>query len=74
MLVHGRRCPIVGNISMDLTTLDVTEVSGCRIGDEVVIFGEQAGDRLCVDDLAKWAGTINYEIVTNVSRRVPRFY
>lgn len=74
MLVQGKRCPIVGNISMDLTTVDVTDVAECRIGDEVVIIGEQAGEKVSADDVASWAGTINYEIVTNVSRRVPRFY
>lgn len=73
-LVHGKRCPIVGNISMDLTTLDVTDIDDCQIGDEVNIFGEQAGSSVSVDEVASWAGTINYEIVTNVSRRVPRFY
>jgi alanine racemase len=74
MLVRGKRCPIVGNISMDLTTLDVTDVAECQKGDEAVIFGEQESGCISVDEVASWAGTINYEIVTNVSRRVPRFY
>lgn len=74
MLVRGKRCQIVGNISMDLTTIDVTDLLECRIGDEVVVLGEQGDDRITADDLAKWANTINYEIVTNISRRVPRFY
>ncbi|MBN1656722.1 MAG: alanine racemase [Deltaproteobacteria bacterium] len=74
VLVRGRRCPIIGNISMDLTTVDVTDVKGCQLGDEAVIFGEQEGQSLSVDEVASWAGTINYEIVTSISKRVPRFY
>lgn len=74
MLVHGVACPIVGNVSMDLTTLDVTDVPASRVGDEVVVLGEQGGSYAKVEDLARAAGTIAYEVLTNVSRRVPRFY
>jgi alanine racemase len=74
MLVHGVRVPIVGNVSMDLTTLDVTDVPGVTVGDEVVLLGAQGEAVIGAEDLARAAGTIPYEVLTNVSRRVPRFY
>jgi alanine racemase len=74
MLVGGGRCAIVGNVSMDLTTLDVTGVPDAAVGTEVVVLGEQGGERIGAEDVAEWAGTIPYEVLTNVSRRVPRFY
>jgi alanine racemase len=74
MLVRGRRVPVIGNVSMDLTTLDVTDIPGVGLGDEVVLLGETEGDRLGAEDLARATGTIAYEVLTNVSRRVPRFY
>jgi len=74
MLVRGRLCPIVGNVSMDLTTLDVTDVPGVAVSDEVVVMGEQEGARIGPHDLAGAASTIGYEVLTNVSRRVPRVY
>jgi alanine racemase len=74
MLVRGARAPIIGNVSMDLTTLDVTDIPGVAIGEEVVLLGTQGSETLGAEDLARAAGTIPYEILTNVSRRVPRFY
>jgi alanine racemase len=74
VLIRGVRCPIVGNIAMDLTTIDVSDVVGATIGDEALLLGEQGGAVLDARDLAKAAGTIPYEVLTNVSRRVPRVY
>ena len=74
VLIRGARCPIVGNIAMDLTTVDVSEVPGASIGDEALLLGEQDGAVLDARDLAKAAGTTPYEVLTNVSRRVPRVY
>ncbi len=74
VLIRGSRCPIVGNIAMDLTTVDVSEVAGVALGDEVLLLGEQEGAVLDAVDLAAAAGTIPYEVLTNVSRRVPRVY
>ena len=74
VLIRGARCPIVGNIAMDLTTIDVSGVPGVGIGDEALLLGEQDGAVLDARDLAKAAGTIPYEVLTNVSRRVPRVY
>lgn len=74
VLIHGVRCPIAGNISMDLTTVDVSHLPDVAIGDEALLLGEQNGASLDACDLAAAAGTIPYEVLTNVSRRVPRIY
>jgi alanine racemase len=74
MLISGTRCPIVGRISMDLTTLDVTDLPACAIGDEVMVIGAQGDARLTASDLASACGTIAYEVLTNISPRVPRVY
>ncbi|MBS1527899.1 MAG: bifunctional UDP-N-acetylmuramoyl-tripeptide:D-alanyl-D-alanine ligase/alanine racemase [Bacteroidetes bacterium] len=69
MLVRGKLVPTVGNISMDMCTLDVTDAD-VREGDEVIVFNEQ----LKIEELARQIGTIPYEILTNVSQRVKRVY
>jgi len=74
VLIRGVRCPIVGNIAMDLTTVDVSDAAGAKVGDEALLLGEQGGAVLDAGDLAAAAGTIPYEVLTNVSRRVPRVY
>lgn len=74
VLIHGVRCPIVGNIAMDLTTVDVSALPSVQIGDEALLLGEQDGEMLDACDLAEAARTIPYEVLTNVSRRVPRVY
>ncbi|HVS94961.1 MAG TPA: bifunctional UDP-N-acetylmuramoyl-tripeptide:D-alanyl-D-alanine ligase/alanine racemase [Puia sp.] len=70
MWVRGHLAPTIGTVSMDMTMIDVTHVPGVREGDEVVVFGKE----LSVNQLAKWAGTIPYEILTGVSARVKRIY
>ncbi|MFK8003489.1 MAG: alanine racemase [Polyangiales bacterium] len=74
VLVGGQRCPYVGRISMDLSHVDVTDVPGAKVGDEVVLLGGQGDEMLHARELAEAAGTIAYEIMTSISRRVPRFY
>ena len=69
MLLHGQRVPIVGRVCMDLTMLDV---GGLK--DEVVAFGHQGDGSVTADELAATLNTINYEIVTSISARVPRIY
>jgi alanine racemase len=71
-LVRGQRVPMVGRISMDLTILDVTDVDAVELGEEVVLIGEQATERVTAYDLADLAGTIPYEVLCNISARVPR--
>ena len=74
MLVAGQRAPIVGRVCMDLTLLDVGEVVGCTVGDEVVILGRQGEEEITADEMASTLDTINYEIVSTITNRVPRVY
>ncbi|CAB1063309.1 Alanine racemase (EC [Olavius sp. associated proteobacterium Delta 1] len=74
MLVHGKRVPIVGRVCMDLTMLDVGALKDVKIEDEVVVFGQQGDQALTADELASTLNTINYEIVTSITGRVPRVY
>jgi alanine racemase len=74
VLIRGCRAPVVGNVTMDLTMVDVTDVPGVCEGDEVTLFGPAGGECLPVEDLADEIGTISYELLCAVSRRVPRVY
>jgi alanine racemase len=74
LLVHGTAVPIVGRVAMDHVMLDVTDVGDVKARDEVVVIGAQAGATVTADDLARAAGTINYEVVTAIKPRVPRRY
>lgn len=74
VLLRGHRVPFAGRICMDLVMLDVTDVEAAREGDEVVLIGTQAGTTQSADDLAEACGTVNYEILTGIRRRVPRRY
>jgi alanine racemase len=71
VLVKGRRCPIVGRVTMDHIMIDVTGVPA-DVGDEVVLIGQQSDESISVTEWADWAGTIAYEIFTGLSKRVPR--
>jgi alanine racemase len=74
VLVGGRALPFAGRVCMDLIMLDVTDLPATREGDEVVMIGAQDGARQTADDVATAAGTISYEIVVGIRRRVPRRY
>lgn len=74
MLVCGRRAPIVGRVCMDLTMLDVGHIHPASVEDEVVIIGRQGEETLTANDLARGVGTINYEVVSAITARVPRIY
>ena len=74
MLVNGQRAPIIGRVCMDLTMLDVGHIDNVQMGDEVVIFGQQGNETLSVDEMAALLNTINYEIVSSITARVPRVY
>lgn len=69
MWVNGKQAPVTGNVCMDMTMLDVTGIAA-QEGDEVIVFGEQ----LPVAQVARWASTIPYEILTGISQRVKRVY
>ncbi len=72
-VVRGRRCPLVGRVTMDQSLVDVTPLKGgVELGDEVTIIGRQGDEEVTADELAAEMGTINYEIVTSIASRVPR--
>ena len=70
VLIHGKRAPIVGRVCMDQFAVDVTDIPDVKMGDTVTIFGPG----LSVDEVARAAQTINYEIICGISKRVPRVY
>ena len=72
MLIRGQRCPIVGRVSMDLTGVDVTDLPECVRGDEAVVLGHQGEARITAEELGERAGSISWEILTQISPRVPR--
>ncbi len=74
MLVSGSKAPVVGRVCMDLTMLDVGHIPDVQIEDEVVIFGRQGNSSLTVDEIASALKTINYEVVSTITDRVPRVY
>jgi len=74
MLVRGRRAPIVGRVCMDQTMLDVGHIPGVKLEDEVVIFGRQKNESITADEIAATLNTINYEIVSALTVRVPIIY
>jgi alanine racemase len=74
VLVRGRAAPIVGRISMDLMTVDVTDVPGISLGDEAVLIGQDGPSEIRVEQVAAWADTISYEILCGLTSRVPRIY
>lgn len=74
VLVRGRRAPVVGRVSMDLVTIDVTGIGEAAVGDEVVLLGRQGAEEIAVEELAAKLDTISYEVFCNVGARVPRVY
>ncbi len=74
VLVRDAYAPVVGRISMDLTLLDVTNVPGVALNDEVTLFGRSGELEVAVEDLAKVVGTLSYEVTCRVGQRVPRLF
>lgn len=73
VLIAGRRCPLLGRVTMDQIMVDVTSLPGdLSPGEEVVVFGRQGESEVSVREVAEKAGTIPWEILTNISRRIPR--
>ena len=73
-LLHGKRVPQVGRICMDMCMVDVSRVPEARVGDVVTIFGEDGGDCIEVDSFASRLGTIPYELLCGINKRIPRIY
>lgn len=74
VIINGKLAPIVGNICMDQCMVDVTHIPDVKIGDEVILIGEDGDTKFNADDIAEILGTINYEILCMISKRVPRVY
>ena len=73
VLIRGNRFPVVGVISMDQIVVNIENNSAYN-GDEVILIGADGTTSITVEELAEWAGTIPYEILTNINTRVPRIY
>ncbi|MEQ8216492.1 MAG: alanine racemase C-terminal domain-containing protein, partial [Smithellaceae bacterium] len=73
-LIHGKRAPVVGRISMDLCTIDITHIPDCAVGDEVVLLGKQGGEYISANEIAAKAKTISYEVLCALGKRAPRIF
>ena len=72
VLVRGKRAKVLGRVCMNMFVIDVTDIAGVRVEDEVVLIGTQGKDAISAEDLASAVGTINYEIVTRINPLIPR--
>lgn len=74
VIINGKLVPVVGRICMDQCMVDLTNVPDVNLGDEVILMGEDSESKMTADELASILGTINYEVLCMISRRVPRVY
>ncbi len=74
VLIHGKRCPVLGNVTMDQIIVDVSKVGTVKMGDVAVVLGADKNQSIPAEELGAWAGTINYEIVCNLGNRLERKY
>ena len=74
VMIKGYKAPIVGRICMDQTLVDVTDIPDVKMGDKVVLIGKCGDLEFTADDMAEELGTIGYEIICNITKRVQRFY
>jgi alanine racemase len=74
VLVGGVRCRVLGRVTMDQMLVDVSRVASVKAGDEAVLIGNQDGDSIGVVELARWFGSVPWEVLTSITQRVPRIY
>jgi alanine racemase len=74
VLIGGKRCRVLGRVTMDQVVVDVTHLSKVQVGTEAVVIGKQKSEQISADELAAHANTINYEVVCSLGNRLPRFY
>ncbi|OWK27065.1 MAG: alanine racemase [Parcubacteria group bacterium GW2011_GWA2_38_13b] len=74
VLIHGKRCKILGRVCMNMTMVDVTDIPNARIGDEAVLLGKQDREEITVEEIAEYCGTINYEITARINPLVSRIH
>jgi alanine racemase len=72
VLVHGQRAPVRGRVSMNLMSVDVTDLPAVEPGDEVVLIGQQGRSAIAAEEMAAWLGTIHYEVTTRINPLIPR--
>jgi alanine racemase len=72
ILVKGKKCPIIGNICMNLCMVDITSVPDVKVGDEVIIIGKKGKNKITAEMIAEDTNTINYEVVTRINSYIPR--
>jgi alanine racemase len=72
VLIHGQRAPVCGRVSMNLMTVDVTDIPAVQPGDEVVLLGQQETSAISAEEMAAWLGTIHYEVTTRINPLIPR--
>lgn len=74
VLIRGKRAPVVGRVSMDMCTIDVTRIPGCQVGDEVVLMGAQGQDAISANEVAERGKTNAYEVLCALGKRAPRVF
>ena len=74
VLIRGKKVPIVGRVTMDMVMVDITDYDEIEVGDLVTLMGKDGDEQILADDIANFAGTISYEVISGISPRVPRRY
>jgi alanine racemase len=74
VLVRGRRAPLIGMVSMDAITLDVTDIPEAKLGDVATLIGADGDERITAEEVGEWSSTISYEVLTSIGPRVERRY
>lgn len=74
VLINGKRAPVIGRVSMDLCTIDVTNIPDCAVGSEVVLLGKQGDEYISANEIADKAKTISYEVLCAIGKRAPRIF
>jgi len=74
VIINGKFAPVVGNICMDQCMIDITDIGDVKVGDEVILLGSDGNIKFDAEDIASMIGTISYEIICMISKRVPRVY
>lgn len=74
VLIHGKRAPICGRVCMDQFMVDITEIEDVKIGDLVILIGEEGEERITMEELGELSGRFNYEFVCDLGKRIPRVY
>lgn len=74
VIINGQLAPVVGNICMDQCMVDITDVPNVKVGNEVILIGQEGNSKFNADDIAELIGTINYEVICMIGKRIPRVY